>query len=88
MIRSCTRCKYRALPANSVYCEPCRGTYGAKKPKPNFVPIKESQAESRYRKYWNEQGGKIKKCPHLDNVGGCCKTVGHKPCTCVEGGKI
>jgi len=21
-------------------------------------------------------------CPHLDNVGGCIKTVGHKKCTC------
>jgi hypothetical protein len=23
-------------------------------------------------------------CPHLDNVGGCCKTIGHLKCTCVE----
>jgi hypothetical protein len=26
-------------------------------------------------------------CPHLDNVGGCSKTIGHKKCTCVEKGK-
>jgi hypothetical protein len=23
-------------------------------------------------------------CPHLDNVGGCIKTVGHKKCTCMD----
>ena len=21
-------------------------------------------------------------CPHLDNIGGCCKEVGHTKCTC------
>jgi hypothetical protein len=26
-------------------------------------------------------------CPHLDNVGGCVKTVGHTPCTCREQNK-
>lgn len=26
----------------------------------------------------------IQRCNALDNVGGCCKTVGHKPCTCKE----
>ena len=26
-------------------------------------------------------------CPHLDNIGGCCKTSGHKKCRCVIGGK-
>jgi len=24
------------------------------------------------------------RCFHIDNVGGCCKTVGHKPCKCKE----
>jgi hypothetical protein len=27
-------------------------------------------------------------CRHMDNIGGCCKTVGHKKCTCVIGGKL
>jgi hypothetical protein len=25
----------------------------------------------------------IKKCEHLDNVGGCCKKIGHPDCGCV-----
>ena len=30
---------------------------------------------------------KTSNCPHLDNIGGCCKTSGHKECTCVVKGK-
>ncbi|MBF0556372.1 MAG: hypothetical protein HQK96_17785 [Nitrospirae bacterium] len=28
------------------------------------------------------------RCFYIDNVGGCCKTVGHKPCKCKEQVKI
>jgi len=28
------------------------------------------------------------KCPHLDNIGGCCKTIGHKKCSCSCHGEL
>lgn len=27
-------------------------------------------------------------CPHLDNTGGCNKTIGHKKCSCAVNGKF
>ena len=29
-----------------------------------------------------EKAREISLCEHLDNIGNCCKTIGHKPCTC------
>jgi hypothetical protein len=36
----------------------------------------------------NEILSKVETCRHMDNIGGCCKTLGHKKCTCVIGGKL
>lgn len=57
----------------------------------------EEPSGPEYAEGWRQRFGaaldwavkhKATKCPHLDQIGGCCRTVGHKPCTCHTKGSM
>lgn len=47
----------------------------------SFTKIREVSKHQHYQRLTKRT---IVMCEYIDRVGGCCKTVGHKPCKCKE----